>query len=501
MLYHLLVTCEDGAWDKNTYSFEIGRVMCDYTEADLASKYKSLTKSLITELKSFPAVFAYETPSQILAKIGYFTRVEVKAGNIEIEYEFFLDSPLIPVETFSNLSKELCIGKLEMYRTHWTVKKVDLVQVLASANILTKEAAESLSKQLAALKINNLFKDTLESGEIQEMPKEERQNSGLALLMLLTQAYYHMLSETTSLSSWATYADLELNHSYLWVTSSLKKLITNHPDLKDFPEKFEPILENLLPSTIGNIDWQEMLAPDVEQFLGQIQKYYMDKGGTDLEKESAGWIFVELYRPSIENAVDQAIAYKKKVAQYVKQTFPNSQPKSTDQNHAGEVPVKNAIKKETASDAKRRTQVFISYSHKDKKIINDLRTHLKTLERNGCTVWSDTQIAPGSQWMEEIKKALSVTKVAVLLVTKDFLASDFINDNELNPLLKAAKDDGVVILWVLVRDCNWKRTPIQHCQAAYPTEKPLMHMKNAKRDTAWVAICDKIDEAINKGKQ
>jgi len=144
-----------------------------------------------------------------------------------------------------------------------------------------------------------------------------------------------------------------------------------------------------------------------------------------------------------------------------------------------------------------RDLVFICYSHKDKRWLNDLQTHLKPCVRNGSVkAWSDKQIVPGSKWFPEIKAALAFTKVAVLLVTPNFLASDFIHEHELGPLLKEAEKGKVSILWIPVRACAYKETPLKDYQAVIDPEKPLANMK-AERDKAWVKICEEIKKAVS----
>lgn len=494
-MYHLFVTAEVGTWNGSPYTFAISRVIREYTDDAIKNKYQALDEAVVAELQSFPALFAYEATENSEARVGFIKRIRQRSNEVRIEYDFLPDLTPIPAEVLSKLSWELEIGNWEMNRTHWAVKTADLFQVLFEAGLITKKQSSSLSAQL--VKAAPIAPPSAD--QITGMPIEDRRNSGLLLLIMLAQAYYKMLECSTSISSWCTALDLELNESYFWTINNIKNLLKNHEDLKDFPIQFEALFPDLYPSTIRDVDWEDMVAPEAERFLSTIQKYITTKGIHDPEEGTPAWIFIELFRPAVDKAVERAIAYNKRMVQHARTTLGYSL--QTPPSDSVDTPHLTTEKtcQETAEKAHspQRDKVFISYSHRDKKFLDELLAHLKPLERIGrVSTWSDLQIQPGSQWADEIQKALASTKVAVLLVTKDFLASDFIQQSELGPLLRAAKEDGVAIRWVLVRDCNWKKTPLKNYQAAYPPDKPLAG-KSWNRDSAWVAICEAIEEAAN----
>jgi hypothetical protein len=138
-----------------------------------------------------------------------------------------------------------------------------------------------------------------------------------------------------------------------------------------------------------------------------------------------------------------------------------------------------------------RNQVFVSYSHADEEYLQRLRVHLGLLERRNIKVWTDKDIEPGMQWQDEIRTALARTKVAVLMISTDFLNSDFITNQELPPLLAAAKSEGAVILPVLVKPSLFGDVEVVplSCYQAVNMNRPLVKLKDdAEREEEFVRI-------------
>jgi TIR domain len=328
-------------------------------------------------------------------------------------------------------------------------------------------------------------------GDLPGISAAERRNSDFIILMSLAQAYYKILECTCSNQSQFAAMDLRLNHAYLWTVDIITNLLKNSEGLEDFPIPFEPIFSNLFPSSIQDVDWRDMVAPEAERFLSTVQQYVYSKRAYDPKEGTLESGFVKFFRAQVDEAIKMAVEYEERMRQHTDadRTRMHRHRQQTDR------PTSNTATDVNTPIAKRDI-VFISYSHKDKKHLNDLLPHLKPLERAGrISSWSDQQITPASKWFDEIKAALARTSVALMLVSSDFLASDFIDKHELGPLLKEAEVGGVKILWVLIRDCMYRETPLAQYQAVLPPDQPVAKMRTPERDTAWRKVCEKIQEA------
>ena len=95
------------------------------------------------------------------------------------------------------------------------------------------------------------------------------------------------------------------------------------------------------------------------------------------------------------------------------------------------------------------------------------------------------------------KYSLSNPRPCVPLLRTTHLASDFIADKELPPLLEAAEKDGLAIVWVPISASAVKKTPIADFQAAYDPAAPLDSLSEAQQNKALVEICEQIEAAYS----
>jgi hypothetical protein len=146
-----------------------------------------------------------------------------------------------------------------------------------------------------------------------------------------------------------------------------------------------------------------------------------------------------------------------------------------------------------------RTTAFISYSSRDKKYLEELHTHLAHyIRKDAINVWDDTKILPGTRRREKIEEALQAAKVAVLLVSADFLASDAIVKDELLPLLDAAERGGATVLPVILRACAFSDSELAQYHPVNAPSNPLGAMTRGRRDAVWAKVAELVRDALKK---
>jgi hypothetical protein len=144
--------------------------------------------------------------------------------------------------------------------------------------------------------------------------------------------------------------------------------------------------------------------------------------------------------------------------------------------------------------------VFISYSHKDTEFLNRLLVHLQPLESEGVIeFWVDTKIKPGDEWRTEIEKALKRARAAILLVSADFLASEFIVKNELPPLLNKAEMEGTRIIPIIIKPCRFARDKnLSRFQAINSPSSPLIMLAEGERESIYVQVAEAVEKLMVK---
>ena len=142
--------------------------------------------------------------------------------------------------------------------------------------------------------------------------------------------------------------------------------------------------------------------------------------------------------------------------------------------------------------------VFISYSHKDERWKDRLVRHLDVLQRQGLlTIWDDRRIGVGEQWLSKIKEALNAARVAIMLISADYLTSEFILSEEVKDILRRRSEEGLVVVPVIIKSCTWKEVDWLRSMQVRPTDgKPLASLVGDKRDAALSAVATEVADLL-----
>src|SRR5450755_1400697 len=139
--------------------------------------------------------------------------------------------------------------------------------------------------------------------------------------------------------------------------------------------------------------------------------------------------------------------------------------------------------------------VFISYAHEDEALLRQLETHLSMLKRQGLiATWYDRQIDAGSDWANEIDARLEQASLILLLVSADFLASNYCYKIEMQRALARHDAGQARVLPILARPVEWKGAPFARLQILPTDARPITSWTD--RDEAWVNVVGSIRRAI-----
>ena len=144
--------------------------------------------------------------------------------------------------------------------------------------------------------------------------------------------------------------------------------------------------------------------------------------------------------------------------------------------------------------------LFYSYSHKDEELQKQLTNHLSSLKRRGIiSEWHDRKISPGKEWEGQIDKHLSQANIILLLISSDFLASDYCYGIEMKKALERHEAKEARVIPVILRPVAWKGLPFEKLQALPKDAKPVTKWQNI--DEAFCDIAEGISRSCTELKK
>jgi hypothetical protein len=147
---------------------------------------------------------------------------------------------------------------------------------------------------------------------------------------------------------------------------------------------------------------------------------------------------------------------------------------------------------------------FISYSHADETWNKLLQKQLDFLGMEGILdVWEDRRIAVGDDWRAEIERAIQDPDVAVLLISADFLTSEFIRFEEVGPFLARRHQDGMRVFPILIRPCPWLKVDWLSAIQMRPADGRVVSAGNDHQiDKDFASIAEEISDLLTvRGKK
>lgn len=139
--------------------------------------------------------------------------------------------------------------------------------------------------------------------------------------------------------------------------------------------------------------------------------------------------------------------------------------------------------------------IFFSYSHADEALRDELEKHLSILKRQGLIeVWHDRRIGAGNDFAREISANLETADIILLLVSSDFLSSDYCYDIEMTRAMERHERGEAIIIPVILRPCSWHKAPFGKILAATKDGKAIT--KYPTLDDGFLEVANAIEKAV-----
>jgi hypothetical protein len=143
-------------------------------------------------------------------------------------------------------------------------------------------------------------------------------------------------------------------------------------------------------------------------------------------------------------------------------------------------------------------QIFFCYAHEDELLLNKLKAHLKPLQRQGLIdMWHDRDISAGTEWENEIDRHLKVAQIILLLVSPDFMNSDYCYGKEMKQAIERHKRNEARVIPVILRPVYWQGA-LGHLQALPTDGKAVMSSNWHNLDEAFYDVEEGIRKALGE---
>ena len=211
------------------------------------------------------------------------------------------------------------------------------------------------------------------------------------------------------------------------------------------------------------------------------------------------------YKPDLPAEQVQALYSKYGIsASHTKQPSraadtPSQQPGGGTREHAASAAT-SPSPAEPSSSSDDSVEVFFAYSHSDTKLRDQLEMHLAPLKREGLIkAWHDRKIAPGTAWQQQIDLHLESARIIILLISADFLNSDYCYCDEMQKALRRDRLGVARVIPVIARDADWQTSPFSKLQALPSKDGRIWPIKRwADRDAALTSVAASIRRTVKE---